>query len=179
MIKFFSQTEVPERKLTPSGTKFLNVYQEEIAKDGTKHLVKTGQTNIYDKIQSSLEETKVENILKAVAMGDLSMLQAQKPTYIDATTLPKTLMEAQNIVLKAKQEFENLPIKIKNLFDNNAELYVSQIGTKEFLEKMAPFNKELREIKKAGSQKAYNEKVAAAAKFEKDVAAAKEVSNES
>lgn len=179
MVKYYSQTEFPERKITPAGSKFLNVYQEEISKDGTKQLIKTGQTNIYDKIQASLEETKVENILKAVAMGDLSMLQAQKPTYIDATTLPKTLMEAQNIVLKAKHEFESLPIKIKNLFDNNAELYVSQIGTKEFLEKMAPFNKELRDIKKAGSKKAYEQKVAAAAKFEKDVAAAKELSNES
>ena len=82
-------------------------------------------------------------------------------------------MEANNIVIKAKQEFEKMPKEIKEQFNFSPDEYVNQMGTKEFLEKMAPFNDKFKAIKEEGSLKAYNEKVAAQAKFEKDVAAAK------
>ena len=87
-------------------------------------------------------------------------------------------MESQNIVLRAKQEFEKMPVEVKELFHNSAEEYVSEMGSKEFLEKMAPYNKKIAEIKEAGSKAEYDKKVAAQAKFENDVAAAKGGSNE-
>lgn len=161
------------RMHTPSGTKYLNTYQEEISKKGNLHLVKTGQTNVYDKIQSDLEGTKIENILHQVAMGDLSVLNQRETLYVDATNMPKNLMEAQNIVIKAKAEFEQFPKEVREIFHNSPEEYVSEMGSKEFLDKMAPYNKKIADIQEAGSLKEYNEKVATQAKFEKDVAAAK------
>lgn len=86
-------------------------------------------------------------------------------------------MEANNIVLKAKQEFERMPKDVREKFDYSADEYVNTMGTKEWLDKMAPFNEKAAEIKKAGSLKEYNDKVAAQAKFEKDVAAAKEANS--
>lgn len=173
MPKVYTHFDKPKTIPTPSGDEYLDVFQEEILKDGTKGLVCTGKKNIYAMIQEDLESTKIENILKAVAMGDLSVLRQQEPVYIDATTMPKTLMEAQNIVIKAKGEFEKMPLEVRKLFDNNAELYVSQMGTKDWLEKMSPYNEKMKAVKEAGSLKEYNDKVAAQAKFEKDVAAAK------
>lgn len=178
-MEFFSKYKRPEVTPTNPGDGFLDVFQEEVLKDGTIGLVKVGQTNVYAKIQEDAEMCDIKNILKAVAMGDLSVLRNQEPTYIDATTFPKTLMEAQNIMVKAKQEFETMPAEVKELFNNNADLYVSELGTKEFLEKMAPYNDKLNSIKEAGSLKEYNKRVADQAKFERDVAAAKEGTNES
>lgn len=178
MPKVYTQFETPEAKPTPAGDRYLDVFQEEISKDGTKGLVCTGKKNIYDMIQEDKESTLIENILKATAMGDFSMLRMQDPVYIDATTFPKNLMECQNIVLKAKQEFENMPKEVRELFNNSPEAYVNEMGTKEFFEKMAPYNNKIAEIEKAGSLKKYNEKVAAQAKFENDVAAAKGGSKE-
>lgn len=162
-----------QRVFTPAGTKYLNTYQEEIDKKGHLHLVKVGQTNVYDKIQADLESTKIENILHQVAMGDLSVLNQRETLYVDATNMPKNLMEAQNIVIKAKAEFEEFPKEVREIFHNSPEEYVSEMGSKEFLDKMAPYNKKLADIQEAGSLKEYNEKVAKQAKFEKDVAAAK------
>lgn len=173
MPKVYTQFDHPKRKATPSGDRYLNVYQEEITRDGIRELVCTGKKNIYAIIQEDKESTLIENILKATAMGDYSMLRMQDPVYIDATTFPKNLMECQNIVLKAKQEFENMPKEVRELFNNSPEAYVNEMGTKEFFEKMAPYNNKIAEIEKAGSLKAYNEKVAAQAKFEKDVETAK------
>lgn len=161
------------RVFTPAGTKYLNTYQEEIDKKGQLHLVKVGQTNVYEKIQADLESTRIENILHQVAMGDLSVLNQRETLYVDATNMPKNLMEAQNIVIKAKAEFEEFPKEVREIFHNSPEEYVSEMGSKEFLDKMAPYNKKLADIQEAGSLKEYNEKVAKQAKFEKDVAAAK------
>lgn len=173
MPKVYTHFETPKIIPTNPGDEFLDVFQEEILKDGTKGLVKTGKKNVYDMIQEDLESTKIENILKAVAAGDLSVLRSQEPVYIDATTMPKTLMEAQNIVIKAKGEFDKMPDEVRKIFDYNAELYVSEMGTKEWLEKMEPYNNKIKAIKEAGSVAEYNKKVAAQAKFENDVAAAK------
>lgn len=173
-MKFFNQWNPPKRIPTPPGDKYLEIFQEEITKDGKKELVCIGKTNIWDKIQEGKEKTEIQNVLQAVAMGDLSVLKSQEPIYIDATTMPKTLMESNNIVLKAKQEFEKLPKEVREKFDFSADLYVSEMGTEKFFEKMAPYNDMIKAIEKEGSMKAYNKKVAEQAQFEKDVAAAKE-----
>lgn len=169
----YTAFNLPPKKATPAGDQFLEVFQEEIDKNGNHNLVCTGKTNIYAKIQEDLESTKIENILAATAMGDFSMLRMQDPVYIDATTFPKNLMECQNIVLKAKEQFEKMPTEVKELFDNNPDKYMSQMGSKEFFEKMTPYNNKLKEIEKAGSLKEYNKIVAERAKFEKDVETAK------
>lgn len=171
--KFYSLYNPAPKIKTPAGDHFLEVFQEEITKDGKKELVCTGKTNVWDKIQEGKEATLIENVLQACAMGDYSMLKQQDPVYIDATTFPKTLMESQNIVIKAKQEFEKLPKEVREKFDFSAELYVSEMGSSEWFEKMAPYNDKIAAIEKEGSLKAYNEKVAAQAKFENDVATAK------
>lgn len=178
-MKFYTATNRPKRIPTPAGDAYLEIFQEEIIKDGKKELVCIGKTNIWEKIQEDKEKTEIQNVLQAVAIGDLSVLKKQEPQYIDATTLPKNLMEANNIVLKAKQEFEKMPLEIKEKFDHSAEVYVNTIGTKEWLEKMAPYNDYLTKIKEAGSLKEYNKRVADQAKFENDVAAAKGVKHES
>ena len=162
-----------KRFYAPIGTHFLNVYQEEII-DGKKELVKTGETNVYERIQEDLEGTKIENILHAAMMGDLSVLNQRETIYADATTMPKNLMEAQNLVVKMKYEFEQMPLEVRKQFDYSAEKYVDEMGTDAFMEKMAPYNKRLQEIQEAGNMKEYQKKVKQQAKFEKDVAAAKE-----
>lgn len=162
-----------ERIYTPAGTRYLNTYQEEIDKRGRKSLIKTGETNVYERIQVDLESTKIENILHQVAMGDLSVLNQRETLYVDATNMPKNLMEAQNIVIKAKAEFETFPKEVREIFHNSPEEYVSEMGTEEFLNKMEPYNKKLAAIKEAGNLKEYEKQVKAQAKFEKDVAVEK------
>lgn len=170
-----SNAKERKRYYAPEGTHFLNVYQEEIV-DGKKELVKVGETNVYERIQEDLEGTKIENILHAAAMGDLNALNQRETVYADTTTMPKNLMEAQNLVVKMKFEFEQMPLEVRKMFDYSAEKYVDEMGTDAFIEKMAPYNKRISDIQEAGNLKEYEKKVKQQAKFEKDVAAAKEVS---
>lgn len=162
-----------KRWYCPSGSQFENVYEEEInKKTGQKHLVKVGETNIYERIQADFEETKIENILHKLAMGDLSVLKEAQLTYVDADDFPKTLMDAQNIVVKAKAEFNKFPEEVKKLFNNSPEAYVSEMGTDEFVNKMAPYNDEIKKRQKEEADKIYQQKIKETADFNKAVNAA-------
>lgn len=172
-MAYFTIENRPKKVNTNPGDMYLNVYQEEINSKGQIKLKKTGVKNIYDLIQQDIESTKIENILHQVAMGDLSALKQREVTYFDATTMPKTLMEIQNIGLQAKQEFEDFPTEVKEMFHNSCEEYIASMGSQEFFDKMSKYNKKIADIEEAGSMKAYQKKVADQAKFEMDVAAKK------
>lgn len=165
----YTQLLYPERKSTPSGTRYLNEYQEEINENGQLNLVKSGKKNIYEIIQEDAESVKIENILHAVAMGDLAALKQREATYCDATTMPRTLMEAQNLVIRLKDEFYKMPIEVRKEFRNDPEVYVSEMGTEAFKEKMAPYNEKIMAISKEKSDKEYRKKVQEGAKLNIDI----------
>lgn len=155
----------------PSGTGLLNEYQEEIKK-GVKTLVKTGQINTNELIQMDYESCKIENILHAALMGDLSKLHAREGSYVDATTMPKNLMDAQNLVLRMKSEFEKMPVEVKEKFNNSADKYVEMMGTKEFTDIMAPYNEKVAKIAAEKNHKEYLKKVEEGAQLNYDIAKA-------
>jgi len=165
----YSILEKPEHRHTPAGNQFINTYQECLDDLGRITLEKTGKTNVYEKIQAEHEATKIETILHAVAMGDLEALKQREATYVDATTLPHSLREAQDLVIRMKDEFYNLPLEVRKEFANSPEQYVSEMGTKEFLEKMAPYNEKMLAISKEKSDKEYRKKVQEGAKLNLDI----------
>lgn len=102
-------------------------------------------------------------------MGDLNALNQREATYVDATTLPHNLMEAQNLTLRLKDEFMKMPVEVRRLFNNSAEQYVNEMGTNEFLEKMTPYNEKILAISKEKNAKEYEKKVKEGAKLNIDI----------
>lgn len=153
-----------------AGTEYLGDYQEHInKKTGKLELEKIGETNVYEIIQTHAEEIKIENILHAVAMGDMAALQQREATYCDATTMPKNLMEAQNLVIRLKDEFYKMPIEVRKEFGNDPEQYVSEMGTEEFNTKMAPYNEKIAKIAEEKNYKEYQKKVQEGAQLNYDI----------
>lgn len=170
--KYFTQYNHPKTKPVKCDEKFVTRELEFYDESGQPYLETVETINMWELTQSHKDECDIENILKRAALGDLSAFNERNATYIDATGLPKTLAEAQNLVIRMKDEFEHMPNEVKELFNYSPEMYVNQMGTKEFNEKMTPYNKKIADIKAAGSLAEYNKKVAETAKFNKDVKAA-------
>lgn len=145
---------------------------EMLDENGNPYLESVETIDTYALTQSHKDECDIENILKRAAMGDMSVFRQSEPTYMDATGLPKSLMEAQNLVNRMKYEFEQMPAEVKEKFGYNADRYVNTMGTKEFNNIMGEYNNKINAIKEAGSLKEYEKKVKEAAKFNKDVKAA-------
>ena len=146
-LAFKTMYDRPETIPCETGTEFDKTYTMIIDEFGHKDLKCTGETNRYKKIQSHLEEVLIENIL-AKATLDPSVLNKKEGLYFDSTSMPKTLAEAQNAILAVNQEFEKLPVEIKQKFDNSPEKYVAEYGTKVWGDKMGIVETKVEETKK-------------------------------
>lgn len=169
MPRVYTKYDRPLPGHCPSGTGTLREYQEEIKK-GVKGLVFTGLKNVYEMIQMDYEQTKIENILHSALMGDYTALNARDGSYADATTMPKNLMEAQNLVIRMKSEFDKMPVEVKEKFNNSADKYVELMGTKEFQNIMSPYNEKIAKIAEEKNHKEYLAKVKEGAKLNYDIA---------
>ena len=81
-------------------------------------------------------------------------------------------MDAQNLVIRMKDEFERMPLEVKEKFGNSADKYVELMGTKEFNEIMSPYNEKVAKIAAEKNHKEYERKVKEGAQLNYDIAKA-------
>jgi hypothetical protein len=119
-------------------------YEYKVTETG-RELVKTGENDVYALIQSRLEETKIENIIKR-ATYDPTALGGQEwqnsAQMVDITDVPTDYHTWYNRIEDAKKQFEALPIEVKNKWDNDVEKYVMAYGTIEWADKMGLLKEE-------------------------------------
>lgn len=113
-------------------------YEYKVTDEG-RELVKTGETDIYALIQSRLDETKIENIIKR-ATYDPNALGKQdwqaSETMTDISDAPTNYHEWYGRIKDAEAEFDKLPVEVKNKWENNVEKYIMTYGTEEWADKM-------------------------------------------
>lgn len=128
-MSFRSVSSPPVAFFSPTGFGEKPVYQVQLTATGHKQVVQTGKTNLYARIQASLEESKLENIIRRFTGGDVSALNAVQGRFFDATTMPQSFAEMQNLVAHVYSEFEALPLEVRAKFDHSPERYMSAYGS--------------------------------------------------
>lgn len=126
----------PEHYYAPVGAKIEMRHRGEMKKDGKRELIKDREYPIYEIIQSHREETEIERIVKRALEGDYTALNAMNGVYADISDAPRSLAEAQAMIINAKNEFYDLPIEIREKFNQNAEEYVAEMGSQAWMDKL-------------------------------------------
>lgn len=147
-VKILNRFDEPIIEPTKAGSKFEPVFELKHDDKGEIELVKRGETNIYEKIQQYADECDVSQIL-AKAVIDPTILNQREGFYADMTEMPKTLGEAQNMILSMQKEFDTLPVETRAKFDYSMEKYVAQFGTKEWAEAMGYTQETAQAVKEA------------------------------
>lgn len=120
---------------SPSGEKTEMRHRASMDKNGVRTLIRDRKVPIYDLIQESRDECEIERIIQRAVMGDANALNQSKGVYADITGMPKSIAEAQQMIINMKEEFEHLPKEIRAKFENNAEMYVAEFGSDGWFEK--------------------------------------------
>lgn len=119
-------------KPTEAGETVRRTYLWEINKQGEKVLTLDQVIDQQAEIDSYLEETKLENIIRRASI-DPNLAARLMPDMggglQDATEMPENLMELQNIMLRAEQIWDEIPKEIKLKFDNDVDKFVASFGT--------------------------------------------------
>lgn len=139
MPKF--RTLYTDRKVVhiESGSGIKDEYQLRVV-DGTKTLVKTGQSNLYEYIQSHADSVDIHKILERCAMmDDYSPLMRMPAQFMDVTEMPKNLADAYAAVQDAENFFNRMPTDIKEKYDNNFIQFLQDLGSENFKSNVSNF----------------------------------------
>lgn len=122
-------------KPTEAGENIRRTYLWERNEKGEK-ILKLDQTiDQQAEIDSYLEETKLENIIRRASI-DPDIAARIKPDIgggiQDFTQAPQTLAELQSIMLRAEQIWEEVPKDIKLKFDNDVDKFIASYGSVEW-----------------------------------------------
>ena len=138
-MEFYSRTNLPATIPQPECAKIVPTYGEKIDKDGKVHVVVTGKTNLYEKIQASKDDTLIYNILDRFAAGDVSVLQRHQGFYADLTDMPKTLAEAQQSLITAENYFNKLPLDVRSEFNHSFSEFLASASAGKLAERHSYF----------------------------------------
>lgn len=131
-------------RFTPAGSKEVPVYSVRINDSGSKEVYQSGSRDLYEVIQSSLEESKVQNIIRRALGGDVTALAQRNGSYMDVTALPTNMIDISNLAIRLRSEFDSLPVDLRQKFDNSVDKFVSLYGTPEWSE-MLGLKKEIKD----------------------------------
>lgn len=133
--KIYSRFVPRPNEGTEAGHKKTKTYRESITVEGVRSLVEDGEIDSYEAIQAYKDECDIKNIIARANAGDETALHQRIGEYLDTTIMPKTLAEAQGMVIKAEQEFKKLPLEIREKFNHSPEQFIAELGTAEWAEK--------------------------------------------
>lgn len=107
-------------------------------------------------IDSYLEETKIENIIRRASI-DPNIAARIAPELgegiQDFTEMPHTLAELQNIMIRAEQIWDEVPREVKLKFDNDVGKFVTSFGTVEWAKNLGLYQEKQTEIPEATEAK--------------------------
>lgn len=137
--------ETATAKPTEAGETMRRTYLWELNEKGEKILVLDQIIDQQAEIDSYLEETKLENIIRRASIDpDLAarLMPDMGGGLQDATEMPENLMELQNIMLKAEQIWDEIPKEIKLKFDNDVDKFVASFGTVDWAKNLGIYQEE-------------------------------------
>lgn len=137
-MEFYSAYNPPKSNPTNAGKKTRKTYRWAENENGEKELIEDEEINIADEIESYHEETKISNIIRRATfdVNAANMLLGDNGNNgEDLTEMPENLMEAQNIIVKARQAYASLTPKQKAEFDGMTD-FMRSAGTEEWAKKL-------------------------------------------
>lgn len=135
--------ETTTAKPTEAGESVRRTYLWERNEKGEKVLRLDQTIDQQAEIDSYLEETKLENIIRRASI-DPDIAARIKPDIgggiQDYTEAPQTLAELQNIMLRAEQIWEDVPKEIKLKFDNDVDKFIASFGTVDWAKNLGIYS---------------------------------------
>ena len=144
-------------KPTEAGESVRRTYLWERNEKGKKVLRLDQTIDQQAEIDSYLEETKLENIIRRASI-DPDIAARIKPDIgggiQDFTEAPQNLAELQNIMLRAEQIWREVPKDIKLKFDNDVDKFIASFGTVKWAKNLDIYQEEQTETKATEATKA-------------------------
>lgn len=137
----------PNKFVTAAGKDEHILYSSKVLPTGEIILTPSGKECISEKINAEKKFTDISYITQRLMMGDTSVIR-DGAVYGDFTQTPKSLAESLQIIIDGQRKFDQLPIEVKNKFDNSYYQWIQSSGSPDWMNKMGiPIEKIIDEVK--------------------------------
>lgn len=124
-----SRVPDPTTFRSPSGSRIKVKYEGRF--DGSSFsLVKVGQVDTQEIINSYGPFTDINFMLHRLSVGDNSVLSSRSPMYGDFSGLPSNPIDAINLVHSAESRFLDLDVEERQKFNNDYRVWLADLFTK-------------------------------------------------
>lgn len=120
-MNYYSYDNVAQVNKSRSGDKVEDTYIVKTFKDGHKDLVVNGKRDNYALIQSHSASVDINAIVARARNGEQHLLEVNTGVFMDLTSLPKNINEANSLLNEAKESFYSLPIELRQYFGNSPD----------------------------------------------------------
>ena len=118
-----------DRFYSNPGSQLAPVHEIRIDDKGHKTLIDTGEkTDIYAKIKSHNDEVDIVALLRRCDVEGYQILDQREAMSGDVTMVPKSFMEAQQMLQDMENKFNKLPLETRKEFNFSFTEYIAEAG---------------------------------------------------
>lgn len=132
-MKFFTAYNYPTTVAAASGSRTLPKFVRRVDDNGRKILVQDGIEDVYGGIQQAAKGIEVADLVRRFRSGDTDAIGDPTFESVDITAAPTSLLDAQNKLIQAREQFDALPIKVKQMYNNDASFWLAKVASGEFV----------------------------------------------
>lgn len=132
-MKFNTVYNYPTTVASSSGSRVLPKFVRRFDDNGRKILVQDGLEDIYGGIQQAAKGVEVADLVRRFRSGDTDAIGDPSFQSVDITAAPTSLLDAQNKLIQAREQFDALPVKVKQFYNNDASFWLAKVASGEFV----------------------------------------------
>lgn len=128
------------------GTFEEEIWAMRLTETGEQEFYVKGKTNVYEKIQMFKDDCDLEQIIKRVMQtGDIGLMQKTQPFYAEFDDMPENIFEAHQKIKEAEEQFDKLPIEVKEKYGMSFDRFLADFGSENWLKNMGMIKEEVKE----------------------------------
>ena len=143
---------------SPTGSRFRCLYErtyDPVSKK--KSIKKSGEEDTYRFIQECAKGNLVCDIIQRSIRGDSTAIgTVSEDMFADITQAPKSLLEAEQLLIKARSIYDSLPVDTKRASSNDFSVWLSSVNDGSFFKdniKKFEDNKRFKELQRKSEVK--------------------------
>lgn len=150
----------PQSYISSSGDSEHILYSSVVGPDGVISLSVSSVEDIQSQINSYAAECELSNILARFSAGDVSALNNRPVSFGDFTNMPKSMIEAYNLIERGKESFTLLPESVRAAYDNDFLRWLADAGSNKWVSVMSESSIDVGKVEKPVIEKPVKEIVA-------------------
>lgn len=127
-MKFRSFSNRPGAEPCPPGSSTRKIYRRVFDSAGNSSIEFDHEESTYQAVQLAARGTLTKDLVARSLNGDDSAISPPFDSYADITNAPKSLLEAENSIIKAREIYDSLPADVKSRYNNNFSSFLTAVS---------------------------------------------------